>query len=55
MKKLFAFALLFASLFVLAACGGEEEMTELNVVFVPSRDAAEILEATEPLAELLKT
>lgn len=55
MKKLFAFTLLFVSIFALAACGGDEEMTELNVVFVPSRDAAEILEATEPLAELLKT
>ncbi len=54
MKKLFAFTLLFVSIFALAACGGSDEMTELNVVFVPSRDAAEILEATEPLAELLK-
>ncbi|MDC0558848.1 PhnD/SsuA/transferrin family substrate-binding protein [Candidatus Izimaplasma bacterium] len=54
MKKLFAFTLLFVSIFVLAACGGDGELTELNVVFVPSRDAAEILEATEPLAELLK-
>jgi phosphonate transport system substrate-binding protein len=55
MKKLLSLALLFVSIFALAACGGEEEMTELNVVFVPSRDAAEILDATAPLAELLKT
>ena len=54
MKKLFAFTLLFVSVLALAACDGDEEMTELNVVFVPSRDAAEILEATEPLADLLK-
>jgi len=54
MKKLLSLALLFVSIFALAACGGEDELNELNVVFVPSRDAAEILEATEPLAELLK-
>lgn len=55
MRKLFAVALLLVSVLTLTACGGGEEgLTELNVVFVPSRDAAEILEATEPLAELLK-
>ncbi len=55
MKKLLLVSLLFVSIFALTACGGDDELTELNVVFVPSRDAAEILEATEPLAELLKT
>ena len=55
MKKLFALALLLVSVVALSACGGDEEWTELSVVFVPSRDAAEILAATEPLAELLKT
>lgn len=54
MKKLFAFALLFVSIFALSACGGEEELTELNVVFVPSRDAVDILAVTAPLAEKLK-
>lgn len=54
MKKLFAFALLFVSIFALSACGGEEGLTELNVVFVPSRDAVDILAVTAPLAEKLK-
>ncbi len=54
MKKLLTLALLLVSIFALSACGGSDELTELNVVFVPSRDAAEILEVTEPLAELLK-
>ena len=55
MRKLFAVALLLVSVLTLTACGGSDDtLTELNVVFVPSRDAAEILEATEPLAELLK-
>ncbi len=55
MKKLLSLTLLFVAIFALSACGGDDELTELNVVFVPSRDAAEILDATEPLAELLKT
>jgi phosphonate transport system substrate-binding protein len=44
----------FVSIFVLAACGGDgyEDQT-LKVYFVPSRPADEILEATEPLEELL--
>lgn len=54
MKKLFTLALLLVSIFALTACG-EGEKTELNVVFVPSRDAVDILEVTAPLAEQLKT
>jgi phosphonate transport system substrate-binding protein len=54
LKKLFAFALLFVSIFALTACG-EGEKTELNVVFVPSRDAVDILAVTAPLAAQLKT
>ena len=52
MKKL---GLLLSSLvlvFALAAC--ESEPNTLSVYFVPSRDAAEILTATEPLKELLQ-
>jgi phosphonate transport system substrate-binding protein len=52
MKKL---GLLLSSLvlvFALSACANEP--TTLTVYFVPSRDAAEILEATEPLKELLQ-
>lgn len=54
MKKLLALVLLFVSIFALTACSGSDEMTELNVVFVPSRDAVDILEVTAPLAEQLK-
>ncbi len=54
MKKLLTFALLLVSVFALSACSGDDELTELNVVFVPSRDAVDILAVTEPLAEQLK-
>lgn len=55
MKKLLGFTLLLVSVFVLAACGQDDgELTELNVVFVPSRDAVDILEVTAPLADQLK-
>lgn len=56
MKKLLALALLLVSVFALAACGdiGDEELTSLSVVFVPSRDSDEILTVVEPLEELLK-
>ena len=54
MKKLFLFLLAFVSIFALAACGGEEESKELNVVFVPSRDAVDILAVTAPLSDKLK-
>ena len=53
MKKLLLFVVLFVSIFALSACG-EGEKTELNVVFVPSRDAVDILEVTAPLAAQLK-
>lgn len=53
MKKLLSFALLLVSVLVLSACG-EEEMTELNVVFVPSRDAVDILAVTAPLEAQLE-
>lgn len=56
MKKLLGFALLLVSVFALAACdSGDDELTELNVVFVPSRDAVDILEVTAPLEAQLKT
>lgn len=54
MKKLFAFATLLVALFSLAACGGSKDIDTLTVLFVPSRDAQEILDTTAPLAELLK-
>lgn len=54
MKKLFAFATLLVALFSLAACGGSRDIDTLTVLFVPSRDAQEILDTTAPLAELLK-
>jgi phosphonate transport system substrate-binding protein len=38
----------------LAACSAEPEKDTLTVYFVPSRDAAEILSVTAPLADLLK-
>lgn len=50
MKKIIALILSLALVFTLSACGGKKTLT---VYFVPSRDAAEILEATEPLKELL--
>jgi phosphonate transport system substrate-binding protein len=54
MKKIFAFATLLVALFSLAACGGSNDIDTLTVLFVPSRDAQEILDTTAPLAELLK-
>ncbi len=50
MKKIITLLLSIALVFTLAACGGKKTLV---VYFVPSRDAAEILEATEPLKELL--
>lgn len=55
MKKLLTLALLLVSVLALTACQGDDELTELNVVFVPSRDAVDILAVTAPLAEQLKT
>jgi phosphonate transport system substrate-binding protein len=55
MKKLFTLLTTAVLTLSLAACGSTEAKTELTVYFVPSRDSAEILEATEPLKELLKT
>ncbi|XMB65896.1 PhnD/SsuA/transferrin family substrate-binding protein [Mycoplasmatota bacterium zrk1] len=55
MKKLTSILVLFVFIFALTACTSDEELTELNVVFVPSRDAVDILEVTAPLAEQLKT
>ena len=55
MKKLFLALLMVAGLFTLAACGDRtENIDTLTVLFVPSRDAQEILDTTAPLAELLK-
>jgi phosphonate transport system substrate-binding protein len=52
MKKLLLVLTVFVLVFSLASCKKEEKT--LTVYFVPSRDAAEILEATEPLKQLLK-
>ncbi len=55
MKKILAlFMVLVLLLTTLVGCSNNEKK-ELTVYFVPSRDSAEILEATEPLKELLKT
>ena len=54
MKKLLGLPLLFVTVFALAACS-DDELTELNVVFVPSRDAVDILEVTAPLEAQLLT
>lgn len=55
MKKAFLALTLLLSVFVLAACGGNSLADQtLNVYFVPSRPADEILEVTEPLSDLLK-
>lgn len=55
MKKAFLALTLLLSVFVLAACGGNSLADQtLNVYFVPSRPADEILEVTEPLSQLLK-
>mgnify|MGYP001324586643 CR=1 FL=1 len=50
MKKLLLVVTMFLTVFTLSACNNEKVLT---VYFVPSRDAAEILEATEPLKEML--
>lgn len=55
MKKALALLMVFALATTLLAGCAETEKKELVVYFVPSRDSAEILEATEPLKELLKT
>jgi phosphonate transport system substrate-binding protein len=52
MKKLLTLISALSLALVLAACSNEP--TTLSVYFVPSRDAAEILEVTEPLKQLLK-
>ncbi|MCK5387925.1 MAG: PhnD/SsuA/transferrin family substrate-binding protein [Candidatus Izimaplasma sp.] len=52
MKKLLSLVALMILVFAMAGC--QKETKTLSVYFVPSRDAAEILEATEPLKELLK-
>jgi phosphonate transport system substrate-binding protein len=54
MRKIVSLVLIGFLALGLAACGEEETKETLSVYFVPSRDAAEILEATEPLAELLQ-
>lgn len=56
MKKLLAlFSVLVLSMSMLVGCGSKSAANdELVVYFVPSRDPAEILEATEPLSEMLK-
>lgn len=52
MKKIFLMLSALVLSLSLAACASEPET--LTVYFVPSRDAAEILEATEPLKALLQ-
>lgn len=52
MKKLLSLVILFILVFAIAGC--QKDTKTLSVYFVPSRDAAEILEATEPLKALLK-
>lgn len=56
MKKALLALTFVLTVFVLAACGGDEGYADqtLNVYFVPSRPADEILEVTEPLSDLLK-
>lgn len=51
MKKLLSLVMLFVLVFTLSGCNNDEV---LSVYFVPSRDAAEIYEATEPLKEMLR-
>jgi phosphonate transport system substrate-binding protein len=52
MKKLLLVVTVFAVALALSAC--QPKKTTLSVYFVPSRDAAEILTATEPLKQMLK-
>ena len=56
MKKIFALlTVLVLSMSMLVGCGSDSAANEeLVVYFVPSRDPEEIMEATEPLAEMLK-
>jgi phosphonate transport system substrate-binding protein len=54
MKKILLLLLAGFVTLGLAACENEPEKDTLTVYFVPSRDAAEILSATEPLVDLLK-
>lgn len=56
MKKFLALlSVLVLSMSMLVGCGSKSASNdELVVYFVPSRDPAEILEATEPLSEMLK-
>ena len=53
MKKLLSLVALLILVFAMAGC--QKETKTLSVYFVPSRDAALILETTEPLKALLKT
>lgn len=53
MRKVLLLALAGVLTLGLAACETEPVKDTLTVYFVPSRDAAEILTATEPLADLL--
>ena len=52
MKKLLLVLTVFVLVFTLSSC--QKEAKTLTIYFVPSRDAAEILEVTEPLKDLLK-
>ncbi len=52
MKKLLSLVALLILVFAMAGC--QKETKTLSVYFVPSRDAALILETTEPLKALLK-
>ena len=56
MKKFLALlSVLVLSMSMLVGCGSKSASNdELVVYFVPSRDPAEILEATKPLSEMLK-
>ena len=56
MKKFLALlSVLVLSMSMLVGCGSKSSANkELVVYFVPSRDPAEILEATKPLSEMLK-
>lgn len=56
MKKVLTLLLFLGIVFGLTACAQTSETTKdtLSVYFVPSRDAAEILTTTAPLAELLR-
>ena len=62
MKKLLSMVLVFAMTASLAGCGKKESASTdgktidtLRVAFVPSKDPDEIVTATEPLKEMLKT